>query len=227
MSKKIQKIFTDVAKRYDRVNKTSSLGLIVNWRKRGAAESLISKNEYTILDIATGTGELALEIMRTAEKNGKKVKMTAMDLNENMLEVARGKFGNGNQIRIERGDAMNLRYPDNTFDVVTSAFALRNVDSLERFSSEARRVLKKSGKFIFMEMARPDTAAERALLRAYWIAVSGIGILSDRKAYDWLVESIDTFDKRAFVVTLKNAGFRNIRSRNLLSGAAFMVTGNK
>ena len=139
MSKKIQKIFTDVAKRYDRVNKTSSLGLIVNWRRRGAAESLISKNEYTILDIATGTGELALEIMRTAEKNGKKVKMTAMDLNENMLEVARGKFGKGNQIRIERGDAMNLRYPDNTFDVVTSAFALRNVDSLERFSSEARR----------------------------------------------------------------------------------------
>ncbi len=228
MSKKIDKIFTDVAKGYDRVNTVSSLGIIKLWRKDAASQAMIGKQSYKLLDIATGTGELPLEILRLAGKRGKEISITAMDFNKNMLSVAKGKAKRlGLNIAIERGDAMKLRYPDNSFDVVTSTFALRNVDSLEKFASEARRVLKPGGKFVFMDMGRPDTPLNRAVIRAYWGAISWIGALEDKNAFDWLVYSTSRFDKANFVRVLKEAGFKNIRLGNEITGAAFIVTGNK
>lgn len=228
MSKKIDKIFTDVAKGYDRVNTVSSLGIIRLWRKDAAAQAMIGKEKYRLLDIATGTGELPLEITALAQKKDKEISITAMDHNLGMLSVARKKLREkGFKIKIERGDAMKLRYRTSQFDVVTSTFALRNVDSLEKFASEARRILKPGGKFVFMDMGRPDTALNRAVIRAYWGAVSWIGALEDKNAFDWLVYSTSRFDKYNFARILHKAGFKNIRISNEITGAAFMITGNK
>ncbi len=228
MSKRIDRIFTDVSERYDRVNTLCSLGLIRLWRRDAAAEAIVGKGRYDLLDIATGTGELPVEITRLAGREGKHIRITAMDFNRGMLSVASRKMKrNGIRVKVERGDAMRLRYRDCRFEVVTSTFALRNVDSLERFASEAMRVLKPGGKFVFMDMGRPDTALDRALLRAYWSAVSIIGNSEDPNAFKWLVESTARLDKYGFAKILKEAGFRNIRVKNELSGAAFMITGNK
>ena len=229
MSERVYNIFSQVYRNYDAVNTICSLGTIVQWRKVGAQAALVDKEHYKLLDIATGTGEFAIALYREARRNGKHVDITAMDFAENMLMVAVQKAQHKHiKINFEHGDAMHLRYANNSFDVVTSSFALRNVDDLAKFSKEAYRVLKKGGKFVFMDMARPDNAASRAFLKAFWVATSGVGNLSENKdAFKWLMESIERFDKRKFVRILRKAKFKGIRMRNLRSGAAFMVTGHK
>lgn len=229
MSDHVYKIFSEVYKNYDAVNTVCSLGTIVLWRRTAAAEAIVDgKERYSVLDIATGTGELAIEVLKAAEGYGKSIKITGMDFSPNMLKVAKRKAKERNLgIRFELGDAMRLRYPSNSFDVVTSAFALRNVDSLSRFASEARRVLKPGGKFVFMDMARPDSAFDRFFIKTFWTVWGGIGLIENRNAYSWLMSSVDKFDKPGFYDTLRKSGFGNVNARNVFSGAAFLVTGNK
>ena len=228
MSQRVYKIFSEVHSHYDAVNTVCSLGTIVKWRKDGAKEAMIGQERYKLLDIATGTGEFAIELHKEAERRGKDIDITGMDFSENMLSVAKHKAKEKNlEIKFEHGDALHLKYPDNSFNVVTSSFALRNVDDLDKFCSEAKRVLMKGGKFVFMDMAKPDKAWQRAFLRFFW-GVSGIiGFAEYREAFEWLMVSVDRFDKEGFVKKLRKAGFRGIKKRNLLSGSAFMVTGYK
>ena len=228
MSEKVHRIFTNVAHNYDFVNSVFSLGTIILWRRIGAAESMVDKDRYGVLDIATGTGDLAFEILNESRKKGKDIKVTGTDFSEEMLDVARRKNRERNAgIRFELGNAMNLKYRNASFDVVTSSFALRNVDNLERFASEAKRVLKPGGKFVFMDMARPDSWPARLFLKSFWTIIGAIGLLEDKEAYLWLVGSVNRFDKHRFFMILKDTGFRNVRMRSLPSGSAFMVTGNK
>jgi demethylmenaquinone methyltransferase / 2-methoxy-6-polyprenyl-1,4-benzoquinol methylase len=228
MSEMVYRIFSKVHKNYDRVNTICSLGTIVLWRKDGAREAMINKQNYKLLDIATGTGELALEIARMAKSNNKKVNITGIDFSPNMLSVAKEKEKNYKMgITFKLGDAMKLDHPSNNFDVVTSAFALRNVDDLNKFAREAKRVLKNGGKFVFMDMARPDSSFDKLFIDSFWTVMLGIGVMEDKEAYIWLRDSVNRFDKHKFLGILKKQGFKNIKIKNLLSGAAFMVTGNK
>lgn len=228
MSQRVTKIFSEVHGHYDAVNTVCSLGTIVKWRKDGAKEAMIDKDSYKLLDIATGTGEFAIELNKEALRRGKKIDITGMDFSENMLSVAKRKAKERDlPIKFEQGDAMHLKYHNQSFDVVTSSFALRNVDDLNKFASEAKRVLKPGGRFIFMDMAKPDKAWQRAFLKFFW-GVSGIiGFAEYREAFEWLMVSVDRFDKENFVKILKKNGFKNIKRRELVSGAAFMVTGHK
>ena len=228
MSEKVHRIFKNVAHNYDFVNSAFSLGIIILWRRIGAGEAMIGKGRYSVLDIATGTGDLAFEVVNEARRRGKEISITGTDFSSSMLGVARRKAGERKaRIRFELGDAMGLRYPNGSFDVVTSSFALRNVDYLRKFASEARRVLKPGGKFVFMDMARPDSLPARIFLKTFWTVIGAIGLLEDREAYLWLVGSVNRFDKHGFARILKDSGFKNVRLRNLPSGSAFMVTGNK
>ncbi len=225
---KVYKIFAEVYKNYDTVNTVCSLGTIVQWRRTGAKAAMADKGRLKILDIATGTGEYAIELYKEALKKNKKAEITGMDFSENMLSVAMQKAKErGLAIKFEHGDAMRLKYPGSSFDVVTSSFALRNVDDLDKFCSESKRVLKKGGKFVFMDMARPDNALQRAFLKSFWTVVGGIGFAENKKAYYWLMESVDRFDKEGFVKRLRKAGFKDIKKKNLFTGSAFMVTGRK
>ena len=228
MSQRVYKIFSEVHSHYDAVNTICSLGTIVRWREEGAREATINKNNYKLLDIATGTGEFAITLDKTAKKQGKKVDITGVDFSENMLSVAKRKAKERNlDIKFEHGDALHLKYPDKSFDVVTSSFALRNVDDLNKFCSEAKRVLKPGGRFVFMDMAKPDKAWQRAFLKFFWGASGIIGFAEYKEAFEWLMVSVDRFDKENFVKIVKKNGFKNVKKKNLVSGAAFMVTGHR
>ncbi len=228
MSERVSSIFAEVSESYDMVNSISSLGVIILWRMSAANEAMIEKDKYALLDIATGTGDLSFEIAKKANRLQKDISITGMDFSPNMLKVAKKKEESRKAgIKFEHGDAMKLKYKDNSFDVVTSSFALRNVDDLNKFAGEAKRVLKKGGKFVFMDMARPSSSIERLFLNSYWAAVSWIGFIESKNAFDWLVESVNRFDKEAFVKILKKTGFKNIKMRNLFPGSSFIVTGNK
>lgn len=228
MSERIHKIFTEVSKDYDMVNTVSSFGTIVLWRRTAAKEAILEKQRYDLLNIATGTGELAFEISKAAKRNGKDIDITGIDFTYNMLKVAKEKAKNRKiGIKFQLGNAMDLKFKNSQFDIVTSAFALRNVDSLDDFAEEAYRVLKKGGRGVFMDMARPDNELNRLFIKAYWALVAGIGHMENSDAYKWLQESVDRFNKRKFVETLKKAGFKNVKIRDVFSGAAFLVTADK
>lgn len=227
MSKSINKAYSDVSKNYDLVNAICSFGTMTLWRKVAAKEA-VKDGGNRILDIATGTGELAFEMVKAADKNMVDVTVTGMDFNSKMLEIARKKAKNRQvQVKFESGDATKLKYANNSFDIVASGFALKNIDDLQRFSNEVRRVLKKGGRFVFLDMARPESMLGRAFIGAYWSAMSMISRIVGKDPYVEIIGSINDFDKHKFIRTLKRTGFANVKISKLIFGPAFMITGKK
>ncbi len=230
MSKKIESIFSEISGVYDLANHAYSLGVDILWRKRAASEALLSKKNYKILDVGTGTGDLAIEVAWQTKKAGKLVDITGIDMNSRMLNRAREKVASNGftNVALMKGNALSMPFGDGSFDVVTSAFALRNFDSVEEFSKELKRVMKTNGKFVLIDMAKPDDALQRMLFRFYFgVIMHMIAYRINRKAYTWLYSSIMAFDKKKLMKIIKDEGFRNVRIKNLESGVCFMVTGNK
>jgi demethylmenaquinone methyltransferase/2-methoxy-6-polyprenyl-1,4-benzoquinol methylase len=221
-------MFSDIHKNYDLMNHVLSLGVDVAWRRKAAEESVIDKTDYRILDLASGTGDLAIAMGRACSSHGVRTKILGIDFNDDMLKIAKRKIKNkGLNITFEHGDALNLRFPKDSFEIVASAFGLRNFDSLERFAKEAHRVLKKSGKLILMDMAAPDHGLMRKFFWLYSKVIILEGALIDREAYSFLVNSIKRFDKNKFVKILENQGFKDIKLASMPSGMAFLVTARK
>lgn len=228
MSEQIHKIFSEMAQNYDIVNKICSSGTMGIWRRETAKHALIGKEKYSVLDIGTGPGELAFEVYNIAKKSGRDADITGVDFSKNMIKVASAnakKKGIG--IKFEVGDAMKLKYKKNSFDVVTSGFAIKNIDDPKVFAKEVYRVLKKGGSIAFVELTKPDSALERVVTEAYWKTVVRIGFAGNGWAYDSLKKSINDFDKAGFCRILKKAGFKNVKMTQLFSGAAFLITGYK
>ncbi len=219
--------FDTIHRHYDFFNHLFSFGLDINWRKEAARESVMPKRSYKVLDVATGTGDFAIALSAAASSRGKTAHITGMDMNENMLLHARSKIGSLglDNISVEKGDAMKMRYASASFDVVTSSFALRNFDSVDRFAAEAYRVMKKGGRFVMVDMAMPSRNAKAA--RAYFKVIEIVGSVVGRKAYRWLTYSIIKFDKQAAAEKFENHGFSDVKVRDLRSGMAFMITGRK
>ncbi len=228
MSKNVNRIFSDMSDHYDRVNKVCSSYTMVLWRKTAAREAGIEKPRYSVLDIGTGTGELAFEISKEASSKGKKADITGMDFSKGMLDVAKRKAESQNvDIKFEQGDALKLKYKSNSFDLVTSGFVAKNVDNQKRFASESYRVLKKGGKLVFIELIKPRGAINRMLINAYWSTVIRIGFIGSGDSFKSLKESVDRFDIEKFSIFLREAGFRQIRAKILFSGAAVLFTAKK
>ncbi len=227
MSRESKERFDRIHRHYDFFNHLFSLGVDIGWRKEAANESMIGKKSYDILDVATGTGDLAMAISRAAKENGKSVKIIGIDFNQHMLDHAKEKverMGIGN-IRIERGDALEIRFGDSTFDVVTSGFALRNFDDLNRFAREAYRVMKKGGKLVMLDMSRPDN--NLWFMKSYFKLMEAIGSLAGKDAYKWLTQSILNFDKHKVAGIFRKQGFSNVKVKELRTGVAFIITGRK
>ena len=210
------------------MNHVMSLGFDTLWRNIAARESLIDKKSYSVLDIAAGTGDLSFAIGRLSRSEGKKATITGVDFNNDMLKIAKKKAVKlGQKINFETGDALKLRFPDNRFDVVASAFGLRNFDSLNRFAEEAHRVLKRGGKLVLLDMAAPKDGVMKYAFKIYFRLILLGGMLIKRKAYTYLVSSINGFDKMQLFKTLKKNGFAEIKLVELPSRVAFMVTARK
>lgn len=228
MSKEINRMFSDIHQKYDLMNHLLSFGVDNLWRSRAAKEAVIKANSYEILDIAAGTGEFSIAIYKECSRSAKDVNISGIDFNKDMLKVAKRKAKKLRlDIRFDVGDALSLKFPANNFDVVTSAFALRDFDNLNKFIKEAYRVLKPGGKVILVEMSKPESGLMKHLFNIYFNVMAFEGMLVDKHAYSFLINSIKSFDKNGLLKLLKDNQFKDVKLTNLTSNAAFLVTARK
>jgi demethylmenaquinone methyltransferase/2-methoxy-6-polyprenyl-1,4-benzoquinol methylase len=225
-SQPLHGMFTAVPPRYDFVNRIITLGLDSRWRQL-AARTCLEKSPKTILDLGCGTGDLAINIARTAEKD---TEITGIDYSQPMLEKAQqkaAKAGVSELVRFIQGDAGALPFPDAYFDCVGISFALRNLTYKNPLAqahlAEVKRVLKPGGRYVIVESSQPKNRIIRTLFHLYVrILVGPVGIIisGNRGAYRYLTESITRFYSPAEVrKMLRAAGFRDISYRPLLLGA--------
>ncbi len=233
---KINKMFSKISPEYDFMNHLLSFNFDKSWREEAAKEAIIGKKEYSVLDVAAGTGDLSIEVAKIAENKGKKARIYAYDFNKDMLAIAKDKFKKekrGN-ITIEFGNAFHIKHKAGSFDIVISGFGLRSFmyskggkKNLQKFVSESYRVLKPGGKVILLDMAMPDKKSQRSFFKAYSVVMLVIGSFVDRETYAWLVNTIKAFDKKELVRMMESSGFKDAKIRSLRSGIAFVATAEK
>lgn len=229
-SKKAQvaKMFDNIAGSYDFLNHFLSLGIDILWRKRAVRE--IGKiSPKTILDIATGTGDLALEASVL-----KPTKIVGIDISEGMLDVGRKKMkkkGLDSMIKLQFGDSENLPFEDNSYDAVIAGFGVRNFEDLSKGLSEMRRVMSKGGKLAILEPAEPTTFPFKQLYSLYFkriLPFVGKLVSKDNAAYTYLPESVAAFPSgHAFLKELEIAGFKHPQHVKLTFGVAALYTATK
>jgi len=231
LSKKQQvaEMFNHIANRYDFLNHFLSGGVDNFWRRRAIRE-LVPIHPGTILDIATGTGDLA--IMMAKRLRAKKI--TGIDISPGMLELGRQKINKLNLsscIRLQEGDSEAIDFPADSFDAVTVAFGVRNFQNLEKGLQEMFRVLKPGGKLMILEFSKPERGLFRLLYRTYLRHIaSGIGkiISGNADAYKYLHDSVHAFPEgEDFRRILDNIRFTNIYSKKLSLGICSIYCGTK
>lgn len=223
----VKKMFDSISHKYDFLNHTLSLGIDKIWRKK-AIESLKSIKPRNILDIATGTGDMAIEALKLNP-----VKVTGIDISEGMLEIGRKKLKerNINNIELLYGDSENINFTDNTFDAATVAFGVRNFENLEKGLSEINRVLKTGGMLAILEFSKPKTFPVKQLYNFYFtLILPKIGnILSKNKfAYKYLPDSVFNFpDGSDFLTIMKKSGYNNCTQKRFMLGICTLYNGRK
>ncbi len=229
-SKKVQvrNMFNSISKEYDFLNKIMTFGNDAVWRKRIYSIAKESSPK-TILDIATGTADIALEL-----SNIKNVKIIGIDISEKMLKIGDKKILKRNlssRIQLQKGDAENINYPENYFDIVTIGFGVRNFENLSIGLKETYRVLKKTGKLIILETSVPNNTIIKLfykILSRTFIPTVGYLLSNDRIAYSYLQESAEKFPcGKKFLSILEQAGFKNARLQVLMLGATSIYIAEK
>ena len=206
-------MFDKIAPRYDLLNRVLSLGIDVWWRRR-ALGNLRALQPKEILDVATGTADVAI----MAAKMLKPERVVGIDIANQMLEIGRMKIereGLGKMVGLETGDSENLRFSDNSFDAVTVAFGVRNFENLEAGLAEMLRVLRPGGLAVILEFSRPQIFPFKQLYNAYFkYVLPAIGRLTsrDNRAYSYLFESVQAFPEgNNFLNILSKTGYQNLR----------------
>lgn len=231
MSKKkeVAAMFDKIARRYDFLNRFLSLRTDTIWRKK-AVKTLKDQPPKTVLDVACGTGDLAIQIY----KSFKPEKITGIDISEEMLNYGREKLrkkGLENAIKLETGDSENIHFPDNNFDAVTAAFGVRNFENLSQGICEMYRVLKPGGQVVILEFSQPEKFPVKQMYRFYFKRILPfIGRLfsKDKSAYAYLPESVGAFPYgEDFLGILRKAGFPETSARSLTFGIASVYTARK
>lgn len=231
LSKKEQvaDMFDNIAYRYDFLNRFLSAGIDIWWRKKAIGQ-LKKLNPKIILDVATGTADVA--IMTTSLLHPDKI--TGIDISDGMLQIGRAKIkkqGLENTIELVNGDSETIKFVDNTFDAVTVAFGVRNFEHLEKGLSEIKRVLKPGGKLVVLEFSQPKTAGVTQLYNVYMKLVApNVGKLfsKNRNAYKYLDESIKKFPEgKNFTLILDNLGYTNTYCKPLSLGICSIYCGEK
>jgi len=231
LSKKDQvaDMFNSIAYRYDFLNRFLSAGVDVWWRKKAIRE-LKKLKPKNILDVATGTADLA--IMATTLLDAEKI--TGIDISDGMLEIGRAKIkkkGLEKTIELLNGDSETIKFADNSFDAVTVAFGVRNFEHLEKGLAEIKRVLKPGGKLVVLEFSQPKTAGVTQLYNVYMKLVApNVGKIfsKNRNAYKYLDESIKKFPEgKNFTLILDNLGYTNTYCKPLSLGICSIYCGEK
>lgn len=221
-------MFNNISKDYDGLNRVISFGIDVSWRKK--VVKIVSKNNpKQILDIATGTGDLALMMSQLNP-----TKITGLDISEGMLEVGRKKIAKANlsnQIEMVVGDSENMPFEDNTFDAITVSFGVRNFANLDKGLTEIRRVLKPNGTFVILETSNPTKFPFKQGYKFYTsfiLPVIGKIFSKDKVAYSYLSESANSFPfGKALDNILQKNGFINTEYKPVTFGVATIYSATK
>lgn len=229
-SAQVREMFDSIAPSYDLMNRMMTLGgLDRRWRKK-CVRLVADKNPADVLDLATGTGDLAVSLARAIPA----ARIVGGDLSEGMLEVGRRKvrhLGLDDRISLQIADALGLPFPDNSFDAVTIGFGVRNFEHLDRGYAEMLRVLRPDGLLVVLELTPPASKAIRPFYSFYTKAViPGVGRLvsKDRRAYSYLPESIAAVPARDDMTALMiSAGFTDAAWESLTIGVATIYTALK
>ena len=221
----VEEMFDNIAPKYDKLNHILSFNIDKLWRRR-VMRIVRRCAAHNILDVATGTGDLAIAMARSIDR----AKILGVDLSEEMLSVARQKVdgaGLASRIELSKGDAEQLSMVDDeTMDVVTVAFGVCNFENMERGLAEIRRTLKKGGKLVVLEFSTPRSAVVRWAYNLYshhLLPRIGAMISKDRQAYTYLPESIDEFPSpERFAEILRGVGFTEVSYRSQSFGIAYI-----
>lgn len=231
LSKKQQvaSMFNNIAGKYDFLNHFLSIGIDVRWRKN-AINLLRNLQPQQLLDVATGTGDVAL----LAAKMLRPQSVTGIDISAGMLAVGREKVqkaGLDKVITLLEGDSENLPFADNSFDAITVAFGVRNFQNLEKGLGEMLRVLRPGGSVAIIEFSRPKQSLFKGIYKLYMNVVTpNIGKLVSKnyEAYEYLNESAKLFPERAdFTRILTNCGYKNAAYKAQTMGICCIYTGEK
>lgn len=221
----VREMFARIAPRYDMLNRVMTLGRDKSWRTRAAELALDSNRAPRALDLATGTGDLANALVTRAPQ----AQVAALDIVPEMLTLAQSKYG-GASIEWLDGDALELPFPDETFDAITSAFMLRNVADLELCFGEMARVAKRGGRIVALEITPPRLPLWSALYRFYFFRVVPLigGALSDSEAYRYLPASLARFiSAEELAEVMRRAGLREVQYELLNLGTVAIHRGIK
>ena len=226
---RVQGVFTSVASKYDIMNDVMSVGIHRVW-KDAMMDWLAPRPGQKLLDVAGGTGDISFRFLKRAGSGHS----TVLDLTESMLVAGRQRAeadDMADSLDWVVGDAMKLPFPDNTFDVYTISFGIRNVTRPQEALNEAYRVLRPGGRLMVLEFSQlPNPMMQKAYDLYSFNVIPRMGqlIANDRDSYQYLVESIRKFpDQDTFLSMVRKAGFENAKYRNLSLGIAALHSGWK
>ncbi len=219
-------MFNSIAAKYDSACHILSFGVDKLWRKR-CVKSIKNKSNIEILDIATGTGDLAIELLTLNPK-----RIVGIDISEQMLEIAKEKFKKhiNTDVSLLIADVENMPFPDNSFDVVTIGFGIRNFENIEKAIKEIYRVLKPNGQYSIIEITLPNKSIRwlYSLYFKYILPAFAQLLTKNKKAYIYLNESVNEFPQwNDLNILFATNGFKNIKYKKLTFGTATLYVGYK
>ena len=225
----VEEMFDNIAPTYDKLNHRLSWNIDKRWRRRAVA-ALSDYAPETILDVATGTGDFAIQLATTLHPK----EVVGADISEGMMEVGRNKVhsaGLDDIIRFAKEDCFKMTFPDSRFDAVTAAFGIRNFANLDKGLAEMCRVLKPGGHLSIVELTSPVSFPMKQLFHIYShtvLPIYGRLISKDTSAYSYLTKTIEAFPQGELMVRiLKDAGFKQAEFKRLTFGICTMYFATK
>ena len=230
----VRQMFDSIAPDYDRLNHIMSLNVDRGWRRRALRRIVDTDGPLEVLDLACGTGDFSLAIARRMIRRGVSGHVAGVDLSAGMLAVMNEKIaaaGLSERISTAQGDGERLPFADGTFDRVTIAFGIRNFENREAGLREMCRVLKPGGRLVILELSVPENRIVRWFYNLYFLHILpwiGGRVSGDKAAYNYLPASVVKFPgRKAFMATLGDCGFSDVRHRAFTLGICRMYTGEK
>ncbi|MDI1354794.1 MAG: bifunctional demethylmenaquinone methyltransferase/2-methoxy-6-polyprenyl-1,4-benzoquinol methylase UbiE [bacterium] len=227
-NKQVAQMFNNIANRYDLLNSILSMGIHKGWRKQ-CVQLLAAKHPKVILDVATGTGDFAIECAKLDP-----TQIIGIDISDGMMEFGRKKLLKlklDQLITLKNGNAETVCFPDDTFDAIVVGFGVRNFENLEKGLSNLYRILKPGGQLVILEFSYPRNPLIKAGYNFYFSYITplvGKIFSKDTRAYSYLTESVKAFpNNEHFVEILNKLKYKNTGFKSLSFGIAAIYRGEK
>ena len=225
-AKLVNRVFSEVYEKYDFMNDVMSLGIHRIWKKN-MIDWMRPQKDTSLLDVASGTGDLAKKFLERTNNN---CNIVCVEPNKDMIKIGEKKLRDYKNVKWKLASAEKLPFKDNTFDFYTISYGIRNVSNINQTLKEALRVLKPGGRFMCLEFSKIENELLNQLYKQYSKTIPLIGklIVGNSMPYEYLINSIDKFhSQKELAKLMKKSGFSNIEYRNLSSGISALHSGWK